>query len=44
MVLSLVDQLNALHITMRKVLEASQDIPEPSRSHIVALLAELDRA
>ncbi len=42
-VLSLVDQLNALHITMRKVLEATHDLPEPARGRIAALLAELDQ-
>lgn len=42
-VLSLVDQLNALHITMRKVLEAAQELPEPARGRIAALLADLDQ-
>ncbi|HEY4135053.1 MAG TPA: chaperone modulator CbpM [Alphaproteobacteria bacterium] len=42
-VLSLVDQLNALHITVRKVLEAIEDLPEPGRGRIAALLTEIDR-
>lgn len=42
-VLSLVDQLNALHVTMRKVLEATHDLPEPARGRIAALLADIDQ-
>jgi len=42
-VLGLVDQLNALHVTMRKVLEAAQELPEPGRGRIAALLAGLDQ-
>jgi chaperone modulatory protein CbpM len=42
-VLSLVDQLNALHVTMRRVLEAAQELPEPGCAAIVALLTDVDQ-
>lgn len=42
-VLSLVDQLNSLHVTMRRIMAAVEDLPEPGRSNLAAILADLDQ-
>lgn len=41
-VLSLVDQLNALRGTLKQVLLAVEDLPEPNRSKLVTILKALD--
>lgn len=43
-VLSLVDQLNVMHVTLRRVMQAVEDLPEPGRSNLTAILADLDQA
>ncbi|MFN4283972.1 MAG: chaperone modulator CbpM [Alphaproteobacteria bacterium] len=42
-VLSLVDQLNVLHVTFRRVAAAVDDLPEPARSNLAAILADVDQ-
>ena len=42
-VLSLVDQLNSLHVTLRRVVTAVEDLPEPGRSNLAAILADVDQ-
>ncbi len=42
-VLSLVDQLNVLHVTFRRVAAAVEDLPEPARSNLAAILADVDQ-
>ena len=41
-VLSLVDQLNALRGTLKQVLLAAEELPDPARARIVAILQETD--
>jgi chaperone modulatory protein CbpM len=41
-VLSLVDQLNALRGTLRQVLLAAEELPDPARARIIAILKEID--
>lgn len=41
-VLSLVDQLNALRGTLKQVLLAAEELPDPARARIVAILKEID--
>lgn len=41
-VLSLVDQLNALRGTLRQVLLAAEELPDPARARIVEILKEID--
>jgi hypothetical protein len=41
-VLSLVDQLNALRGTLRQVLLAAEELPDPARARIVNILKEID--
>lgn len=42
-VLSLVDQLNVMHVTLRRVMQTVEDLPEPGRSNLAAILADLDQ-
>jgi chaperone modulatory protein CbpM len=39
-VLSLVDQLNALRATLKQVLIAVEDVPDPARTRLIAILKE----
>lgn len=41
-VLSLVDQINALRTTLKQVLLAAEELPEPARARLVAILKEID--
>jgi chaperone modulatory protein CbpM len=41
-VLSLVDQINALRTTLKQVLIAAEDLPEPARARLVGILKEID--
>lgn len=41
-VLSLVDQLNALRGTLRQVLLAVEELPEPARTRLVHILKDVD--
>ena len=41
-VLSLVDQLNALRGALKQVLLAAEELPDPARARIVAILREID--
>jgi chaperone modulatory protein CbpM len=41
-VLSLVDQLNALRATLKQVLIAVEDVPDPARTRLIAILKEND--
>ena len=41
-VLSLVDQLNALRATLKQVLIVAEDLPDPARARIVEILKEID--
>lgn len=41
-VLSLVDQLNALRATLKQVLIAVEDVPDPARTRLIAILKQND--
>ena len=41
-VLSLVDQINALRGTLKQVLLAVEELPEPDRARLIAILKEID--
>ena len=43
-VLSLVDQINALRGTLRQVLLAAEELPDPARARIVDILKEIDNS
>jgi chaperone modulatory protein CbpM len=41
-VLSLVDQVNALRATLKRVLLAAEEMPDPARARLVAILKEIE--
>jgi chaperone modulatory protein CbpM len=41
-VLSLVDQVNALRATLKQVLLAAEEMPDPARARLVAILKEIE--
>jgi chaperone modulatory protein CbpM len=41
-VLSLVDQINALRTTLKQVLIAAEELPDPARARLVTILKDID--
>lgn len=41
-VLSLVDQINALRGALKQVLRAAEDLPDPARARLIDILKEID--